>query len=1284
MSVLRRLLRNIFVWWLPALVMLLLCLGGFLAWAVGSQAGTRILIETVASQLDGHADGIEGTLWRGARVRSLMVAPPNTRVEIANLNLAADWPQLGERLLRVQDLSADSIRVELTSDPDAPPDEASGEFSLPSLPVHIAIDRLAVGRFDLLQDGQPLPVSVEDLQATVAAGEAAQLRIANLRVGHPLAQVQLQGELRLDELAAPWPMHVQLLASLHSPDPQSPLCLNELRSATTPRDAKGQPAGAKLPAALADAGCTVLLDARARGSLDQVDVQLEGEGSGVALQAQAALAPSAAFPLQGAQLALTLASGASLAAEVAWERLTGQPVAGAAAPGTTTAGTNAAGDKKATAATNATAGTNAAGGKNATAATTNASGGKNATAALNSTAATNAPAATNTNSSTATPPTQPSRPATATPPVRDRLYGTLQADRIDLGALLAGAIPPAVLSARLGFDVELIDQILPSRAQLDLAIADGSRWNGQPLAGTLKADVQAPASALPGQPVDWMGLRVPLLQTDLRLGPNRVRTQGAWGEPGSKLELDVLAPRLAAFWPDLPGGATLKGQLGGTPAAHRATLDAAYTPDKPRAGILGEAPAQARVALDGGWGAGQGQQFQAGLTGWRGTLNVLDADHAGFGLDLRQPLAIAFLPAAAAPQWQWQLGGSTVVASLPGKRSITLEHGGSRGGAGRWQTAGRIDNLVISPPLIRDLQRALGQQTAEEQAKSRGGVKMSQESKLDRSFALDASWNLQFAGTLAGSARIERRGGDLMVPGEPPVPVGLRELSLDLNAKPTSASTSRVDAALRLLTDKMGNINGSGSAMLVTRNGMPTLDPRQPLRASLDADIADLSWTSLFTGDALDIGGSLRANVQAEGRLDGEWQAKGTVKGEKLRVVQVDNGVRLIDGTLSARLENERFILESLRFPASLRVIPTEWRTREWMTKNPDAQNGELRASGEWNLLESAGAVDVVLHRFPVLQRVDRHAMMSGSIAIKAALPSVSITGKLTADAGWASIDMLASVPTVDEDVVVVYAGQDIKTSSAMQLSMVLDVDLGPRFYLTGMGLDSGLVGALQIRMQNGRLTGDGALRTRGGRFEAYGQRLHLRRGTITFQDSLDNPLLDIEALRLGEQVEAGVRVAGTARRPRIDLVSYPDVSETEKLSWLILGRGPDQDGNDAALLLSVGASLLAGDGEPFYRKFGLDDVGIRSGAMGTSGSLLPDTTVVGRVNRNSSQQLENQFLVASKRFASGITLSVEQAMSGADTVARASYALSRRLSADLKGGAVNGLELVYRTFFQE
>ena len=244
---------------------------------------------------------------------------------------------------------------------------------------------------------------------------------------------------------------------------------------------------------------------------------------------------------------------------------------------------------------------------------------------------------------------------------------------------------------------------------------------------------------------------------------------------------------------------------------------------------------------------------------------------------------------------------------------------------------------------------------------------------------------------------------------------------------------------------------------------------------------------------------------------------------------------------------------------------------------------------------------------------------------------------------------------------------------------MDVEGDLGPRFYLTGYGVNSGLVGQLRVIMAEGRLSGIGALRTRGGAIETYGQRLQLRRGTITFQGDITSPVLDIEALRTGLAVEAGVRVAGTAKRPRIDLVSYPAVSEIEKLSWLLFGHGPDNGGGDVALLFSVGSSFL-GDGEPFYRKFGIDEVSMRSGELGAAGSILPVESVVSGLDSGTSD-IERKFVQVSKQLSRGFTVSIQQALSDTGTVGRVSYQLARGLTAELTAGTVNGLALVYRWF---
>lgn len=1261
MTGLRRFLRHVLVWWLPGLAMLAVLACSFVFWLLASQTGSRLLLTTAAQQLDGQALAVRGSVLRGLEVGRLDLNVSGTRIGISDLRLNVNWRALGNRLLHVRELSATNVEIGLTAGEDAPADDKPDEpFSLPALPVDIAVDRLALGEFHLLQDGQPLPVELGDLSATFAAGkQGAQLRIANLRVGHEIGQAQLSGQAELQGLADPWPFAARLDVTARGSGPDSPLCQADQLSgkfappvqaskapdAAKPRagaaradaakgkaaaSAKAPAASAKTPAgtspdATADKAatafvgppapaCQVILRADAAGSLDSIQAKLDGTGAGLALDVVADLAPRTPLVLRSARADARLPDKSTLSARLDLQAVDGQPG-------------------------------------------------------------------------------------------RDRIVGTLGAQRLDLSPWLGDALPPAVVSANAQLSAEFENLSQLRQAAIDLRFEDGARWNKQVLAGTVKAqvDIAAPAAAPAAPPpadgaaragadaatppaaatADLLaGLRIHGLDVDLKLGPNRVRAQGEIGGADGALTLDVQAPQLDAFWPGIPGGADLKGKLGGTVAAHKGEITAGYNPAKPRPGVLGESRAQATLAFTGGWGKGAAGEPDAALTGWRGAFSRLTADSAGFTVSVDRPVTLSYLPAALAPQWQWQVGQTVIGVALPGKEKLAIAHKGSRGDAKRWETAGQADNLVITAAMARQVIAAVDPEAAAKMSKGPKRVNATV-AESQRRIALDASWDLKFDGRLAGRARIARRDGDLLIPGDPPVPLGVKALVLDLTATPTSANASRLDAKLDLATDKMGKIAGNGTAVLaVDAKGGMALDPRQPIRARLDADITDLAWVSLFVGDSMEIGGQVKANLEAQGTLNGKWSASGAIRGDKLRVVRIDDGVRLIEGKLSARLDGDKLVLDSLRFPASLRVMPAEWRTKEWITTNPEAKDGYAEAKGQWNLIDGGGSVRLTLYRFPALQRSDRYAMVSGTIDLNAAMPRIDIVGDLKADAGWFSLEILQGVPSLDDDVKVRRAGDDPgAVSTPLQTTMNLKFDMGPRFYITGMGLDAGLLGSIQILLNDGRLTGVGALRTRGGGIEAYGQKLRLRRGTLTFQGRLDNPLLDIEALRTGEQVEAGVKVVGTAQRPRIDLVSYPDVSDVEKLSWLLLGRGPDESGSDAALLLSVGTALLGG-GQPFYKQFGLDDVSVRTGNLGSSGSILPDRTVAGDVNRDSDSQLATQFLVASKTFANGITLSVEQALAGSDTVGRASYRLARGLSLDLKGGSVNGIALVYRTFF--
>ncbi|MDY0308815.1 MAG: translocation/assembly module TamB domain-containing protein [Castellaniella sp.] len=1179
-------LRAFGLWGLPPVVLALLLAIGFAAWCVSSETGTRWLLRTVASQLDGEVHGVRGTLIRGLYVEGLTVALPDVDVRVAGLHLKTLWPELLDRRLHVNDLSAAQVDVDLRTAPGtAPAVDDDQPFQVPALPLGLRVDRLALGGLGLRIDGEPLPVDLLSVSTALTLdAQTATVKLDHLQAAYQNTLFRLEGDLALRGLAAPWPFELNLHGTAQDRSEQSPVCLRRLMAAGSRQLASAAPEGA----------CRIDLDLRLTGTLQALHLQASGRGEGMTLQASADIHPGESFPLGAAQVDLHLPDDARVTLD--------------AQPGV--------------------------------------------------------------------PGTDGLRPVQVRWSVQQlRPDPWLPAE---LGASLLNL--KGELQARLDAGQRLQD------LGLSLVFDGPNRWNGQPLSGRIRLnrlsrlrgvlfDAQAAA------PVDVLGLQASGLDVDLALGPDRVQASGNASAHASRLVLQARLPALAALWPGLTGGAELDLDVSGPLADHRGRLKASYRPPDAQADVPGRAPLSLALDLGGRW-------TQAG--GWRGQLTTLRAEHAGLVLDNR-----AAVPLALDPEGGWRVGQAILGLALDGESLLSLDHQASAGRQGHWETRGRIDPLTITPVRITRIQSWLMRAGARQ-----GGVRTELSEQAQRS-RLDArlEWNLKFDDALSGNIHLARRAGDLTVPGDMPIQLGLEAAGLDIAIRRIGAGLSRADADFQVQTRDMGSMRlRVDTPIHATPGGGLALRPQDERHLRFETRSRDLSWANLLLDGEMEIGGTLDADIQGSSRPDGRWTLSGPLSGDGLRLLIADQGVRLLDGTLRAHFDGSRLLLDQLRFPAVRRVVPKEWRTATWIAENPDAQNGDLVLSGVWDLSASQGQADLAFRRYPILQRSDRYAMVSGDLQVRATLPEIRIGGKITADAGWFDLDMLNAIPSLDGDVVVLAPGQQPAAldcqdpsvqrtdadpcpgaSPPLDLRADLTIDLGPRFYLTGFGLNSGLVGSMDLHLAEGKITALGQLRTRGGAIDTYGQHLQLRRGTITFQGDVANPVLDIQALRTGVAVQAGVQVAGTARRPRIDLMSIPEVSETEKLSWLLLGHGPDQGGADMSLLFSVGSSFLSG-GEPFYKRFGLDELSMRSGELGSTGSILPAESVVSSLDAGASP-IEQRFVLAGKRLTDELRLSLEQALAQTGTVARLSYRLMRGLQAEVTTGTVSGLALVYRWF---
>ncbi|MBW8902391.1 MAG: translocation/assembly module TamB domain-containing protein, partial [Massilia sp.] len=106
-------------------------------------------------------------------------------------------------------------------------------------------------------------------------------------------------------------------------------------------------------------------------------------------------------------------------------------------------------------------------------------------------------------------------------------------------------------------------------------------------------------------------------------------------------------------------------------------------------------------------------------------------------------------------------------------------------------------------------------------------------------------------------------------------------------------------------------------------------------------------------------------------------------------------------------------------------------------------------------------------------------------------------------------------------------------------------------------------------------------------------------RGELNFTGPVGDPRLDILASRPNLDVVVGVAITGTALAPRVKLYSEPEMSDADKLSWLMLGRAPEGlGGADTALLQQAAIALLAGEDESqsdqLIKRLGLTDLSFR------------------------------------------------------------------------------------------
>lgn len=775
---------------------------------------------------------------------------------------------------------------------------------------------------------------------------------------------------------------------------------------------------------------------------------------------------------------------------------------------------------------------------------------------------------------------------------------------------------PGTLAGPLRSKGQFKDEQLSLNADLDLK----GRLRGQPAALQVKADGG-------GEKWNFGALEV-------RLGDNRI--QGA-GSLQQRLlgQLDINLPRLGQLWPGLQG--QVKGRLDVT-------------------GTL-QAP-QGNLGLQGSQLAFQDNRLQSlNLTAKLDNAQRADIDVKGSGIQVGDKQLGTLIVDAQGDikrqQLKLDLQGPLLKLALALDGNLDKGNWRGRLASGRVQTGGQNWQLQQAAKLERlaDGKLNFGAHCWVSGPSSLCGEdqRLMPEPRLRyhlKNFPLDslAQWlpkDFVWKGALNADVQLDvpsaGPNGQIMVNANGGT-LRIRENNqwldfpyetLVLNSKLTP---KLIDSRLDFRGDKLGTLQVAAQIDPLAKN--------KTLNGSFSLSGLDLAVARPFAPMVQKLNGKLNGS----GRLSGDLLAP-----------QVNGSVVLSGGEVSG--PELPMNLQDLQVQA---LIAGENVTLDGKWRSGQAGQGTLGGQIGWG---QALVVDLNVQgsRLPVT--VEPYATLEAAPDLKISMKDgrLAISGDVSIPKGDITIRQLpASTVKLSGDTVIV--GQQTE-EGAPPLAMAMDINVQvgqEKLSFTGFGLTADLAGRVHI---GDNMDTRGELNLNNGRYRAYGQRLTIRKARILFAGPVDQPYLDVEAIRQTDDVIAGIRLSGSAEQPTTTVFSEPAMSQEQALSYLVLGRPLNNTGEDSNMMAQAALALgLAGSesttGE-LARNLGIKDFELDTAGSGEKTNVVASGKITEKL---------------SLRYGVGV-------FEPASTIALR-YMLSKKVYLEAASGLASSLDIFYKRDF--
>ncbi|MBP1748745.1 MAG: protein of unknown function, DUF490-containing, partial [Deltaproteobacteria bacterium] len=379
-----------------------------------------------------------------------------------------------------------------------------------------------------------------------------------------------------------------------------------------------------------------------------------------------------------------------------------------------------------------------------------------------------------------------------------------------------------------------------------------------------------------------------------------------------------------------------------------------------------------------------------------------------------------------------------------------------------------------------------------------------------------------------------------------------------------------------------------------------SMNTKGPLHVSANGEMNERGLiTALFPGMAQETKGQLSFNMTATGTT-ADPRLNGRLNLQKAGAYVPPAGMELKDVNADITFSNDRITLSSLvarSGPGQISVTGTAVHSRGRISEFEALVKGD---------------------RFQVVNLPELNTLISPDIAIRGNTKKITVRGSVLIPEALIKETQRESLVKPSPDVII--AGQEgTHEKLPFALDLLVTVRMGEKVAVKAYGIDTRLAGAVDMAMTDpDNIKARGAINTVEGKFDAYGVKLNVRRGAVSFRGGpVKEATLDILAIRRIQDpdkgdVMAGVLVTGRLDRPVISLYAQPSMPEMDILSYIVLGRpgGPGGQG-DTALLARAASGLLIGGKAPGIQKALGVDVDVKS--QGNDASVSQSIVKIGK-----------------------------------------------------------------------